>query len=48
MFSKESIKKECDQYCPVECNTIEYRLNTYIQNYPITGSISDKGNNKYL
>jgi hypothetical protein len=46
MFSKELIKKECDQYCPVECNTIEYRLNTHIQNYPTIGSINDKGKNK--
>jgi hypothetical protein len=39
-FSKKSFEQKCSNYCPLECNSIEYSLSTYTLNYPSSGNIS--------
>jgi hypothetical protein len=47
-FSENSFEQKCSEYCPLECNSIEYSLSTYTLDYPVTGKISDRDKYKHF
>jgi hypothetical protein len=47
-FSENSSKQKCSEYCPLECDSIEYSLSTYTLDYPNTGNISERDKTKHF
>jgi len=47
-FSEDSSKQKCSEYCPLECDSIEYSLSTYTLDYPNTGNISERDKTKHF
>jgi len=47
-FSENSFEQKCSEYCPLECDSIEYSLSTYTLDYPTTGSISERDYSKHF
>jgi len=41
-FSENSFEQKCKEYCPFECDSIEYSLATYTMDYPNFGNKSDR------
>jgi len=39
-FRKQSQYEKCPQYCPLECDSMNYIINTYNEQLPVTGNIS--------
>jgi len=47
-FSRNHLfKKECADYCPLECDSIKYSISTYTLEYPISGIISLEDKQKF-
>ncbi len=40
--------KKCKEYCPLECDSIEYSLTTYTLDYPTVGNISERDITKHF
>jgi hypothetical protein len=47
-FSENSFEQKCSEYCPLECDSIEYSLSTYTLDYPTTGSICERDYSKHF
>jgi hypothetical protein len=47
-FSENSFEQKCKEYCPLECDSIEYSLSTYTLDYPNTGNISERDITKHF
>jgi len=43
-FRKKYQNEKCSQYCPLECESMNYIINTYNEQFPSTGSVSKKHN----
>jgi len=50
-YSKEFRKKyqyeKCTEYCPLECNSINYLIKTYSYQLPVIGKVSNKSKSNY-
>ena len=47
-FSENSFEQKCKEYCPLECDSVEYSLSTYTLDYPSSGRISDRDITKHF
>jgi hypothetical protein len=47
-LSENLFKHKCSEYCPFECDSIEYSLSTYTLDYPNTGNISERDITKHF
>jgi hypothetical protein len=43
-FRKKYQNEKCSKYCPLECDSMKYIINTYNEQFPLTGNISKKVN----
>jgi hypothetical protein len=43
-FRKKYQNEKCSQYCPLECESMNYIVNTYNEQFPLAGNISKKDN----
>jgi len=41
IFSENLFDKNCFQYCPLECDSIDYQLSVSYTGFPLTGNISE-------
>jgi len=41
-FRKKDHYEKCSQYCPLECDSMNYLINKYTEQLPISGSVSKK------
>jgi len=48
VFSENSFEQKCKEYCPLECDSIEYSLTTYTLDYPTVGNISERDITKHF
>jgi hypothetical protein len=39
-FSNQYEREKCSKYCPLECNSMSYRINNYFELFPSSGNIS--------
>ena len=49
-FTKEFRKTECKScanFCPLECDSMSYRIESYLENFPVSGNISEKAKKDY-
>ena len=47
-FRKNHQYGKCSQYCPLECDSMQYIINTYNEQFPINGNISDSTKSAYF
>ena len=47
-FSENSFNQKCSEYCPLECDSVEYSFSTYTLDYPNTGNISERDITKHF
>jgi hypothetical protein len=46
-FRKDLQYKNCKNYCPTECNTMRFTMNSYYESLPTTGNISSLRKKEY-
>ncbi len=46
-FRKNKLYEKCSQYCPLECDSMHYIINTYNEQFPVDGNISAKTKSTY-
>jgi hypothetical protein len=47
LFRKKDQYEKCNQYCPLECNSINYLINAYSYQLPVSGNVSKISKSNY-
>jgi hypothetical protein len=47
LTKKTTFKRKCRSYCPLECDSMTFRISNYIEQFPVSGRISNESKNAY-